>query len=169
MCAWLQARAFYGFQIAIENIHSGEWHPPTPCTTPASLSIQPASRSPDPLATPHPRRHWSATTWPTASLFPHPHPSKHLPFLPLRPPPPLSEMYSLLLETYIKDSKEKDRLFHSIDTVPCIKKKAQWAIKWINRYVAGWAVPPGAEWAGWQACTDTPLRTGAWQVPGARP
>ncbi|KAJ6371550.1 hypothetical protein OIU77_001957 [Salix suchowensis] len=59
-----EARAFYGFQIAIENIHS--------------------------------------------------------------------EMYSLLLETYIKDSEEKNRLFHAIETVPCVAKKAQWALRWIG-------------------------------------
>ncbi|KAB5516230.1 hypothetical protein DKX38_026878 [Salix brachista] len=59
-----EARAFYGFQIAIENIHS--------------------------------------------------------------------EMYSLLLETYIKDSEEKNRLFHAIETVPCVSKKAQWALRWIG-------------------------------------
>lgn len=59
-----EARAFYGFQIAIENIHS--------------------------------------------------------------------EMYSLLLETYIKDPKEKNRLFHAIDTVPCVAMKAQWALRWID-------------------------------------
>jgi ribonucleoside-diphosphate reductase subunit M2 len=61
----MQARAFYGFQIAIENIHS--------------------------------------------------------------------EMYSLLLETYIKDPVEKDRLFHAMETVPCVKRKAEWALKWIDR------------------------------------
>nr|GMC46269.1 ribonucleoside-diphosphate reductase small chain [Ipomoea batatas]GMC48664.1 ribonucleoside-diphosphate reductase small chain [Ipomoea batatas] len=43
-----------------------------------------------------------------------------------------SEMYSLLLETYIKDSEEKDRLFHAIDTVPCVEKKAKWALRWID-------------------------------------
>ncbi|KAJ6424110.1 hypothetical protein OIU85_001919 [Salix viminalis] len=59
-----EARAFYGFQIAIENIHS--------------------------------------------------------------------EMYSLLLETYIKDSTEKNRLFHAIETVPCVAKKAEWALRWID-------------------------------------
>ncbi|KAL3829478.1 hypothetical protein ACJIZ3_018280 [Penstemon smallii] len=59
-----EARAFYGFQIAIENIHS--------------------------------------------------------------------EMYSLLLETYIKDSSEKNMLFHAIDTIPCVQKKAQWALRWID-------------------------------------
>ncbi|MBA0733279.1 hypothetical protein Gogos_017313 [Gossypium gossypioides] len=59
-----EARAFYGFQIAIENIHS--------------------------------------------------------------------EMYSLLLETYIKDSTQKNRLFHATETVPCVAKKADWALKWID-------------------------------------
>lgn len=59
-----EARAFYGFQIAIENVHS--------------------------------------------------------------------EMYSLLLETYIKDSDEKSRLFRAIETIPCIARKAQWALRWID-------------------------------------
>lgn len=59
-----EARAFYGFQIAIENIHS--------------------------------------------------------------------EMYSLLLETYIKDSDEKNMLFRAIDTIPCVEKKAKWALRWID-------------------------------------
>ncbi|KAK8949797.1 hypothetical protein KSP40_PGU012441 [Platanthera guangdongensis] len=59
-----EARAFYGFQIAIENIHS--------------------------------------------------------------------EMYSLLLETYIKDSGEKSRLFRAIETIPCVARKAQWALRWID-------------------------------------
>ncbi|KAL9281893.1 putative oxidoreductase [Arabidopsis thaliana] len=59
-----EARAFYGFQIAIENIHS--------------------------------------------------------------------EMYSLLLDTYIKDNKERDHLFRAIETIPCVTKKAEWAMKWIN-------------------------------------
>lgn len=44
-------------------------------------------------------------------------------------------MYSLLLESYIKDPQEKHRLFHAIDTFPAIKKKADWAIKWISRCV----------------------------------
>ena len=43
-----------------------------------------------------------------------------------------SETYSLLIDSYIKDTKEKDRLFHSIDTLPCVGKKAEWAIKWIG-------------------------------------
>ena len=43
-----------------------------------------------------------------------------------------SETYSLLIDTYIKDPVEKDKLFHAIDTVPCVGKKAEWAIRWIN-------------------------------------
>lgn len=59
-----EARAFYGFQIAIENVHS--------------------------------------------------------------------EMYSLLLDTYIQDSAKKDFYFRAVETVPCVAKKADWAIRWIN-------------------------------------
>merc|ERR1712010_280779 len=59
-----EARAFYGFQIAIENIHS--------------------------------------------------------------------EMYSLLLDAYIKDNKVKNNLFKAIETIDCVKKKADWALKWIG-------------------------------------
>lgn len=43
-----------------------------------------------------------------------------------------SEMYSLLLETYIKDSKEKDFLFKAIENIPCVSKKAKWALNWIQ-------------------------------------
>jgi ribonucleoside-diphosphate reductase beta chain len=43
-----------------------------------------------------------------------------------------SETYALLIDTYIKDPAEKDRLFHAIDTVPAVQKKAEWALKWIN-------------------------------------
>jgi len=43
-----------------------------------------------------------------------------------------SETYSLLIDTYIKDPLEKERLFHAIDTVPCVQKKAQWALRWIT-------------------------------------
>ncbi|KAK9060584.1 hypothetical protein SSX86_021290 [Deinandra increscens subsp. villosa] len=43
-----------------------------------------------------------------------------------------SEMYSLLLETFIKDSKEKYRLFNAIENIPCVARKAQWALNWIK-------------------------------------
>jgi ribonucleoside-diphosphate reductase beta chain len=43
-----------------------------------------------------------------------------------------SETYALLIDTYIKDPAEKDRLFHAIDTVPAVKKKAEWALRWIE-------------------------------------
>ncbi len=43
-----------------------------------------------------------------------------------------SETYSLLIDTYIKDKLEKDNLLNAIETVPSVKKKADWALKWIN-------------------------------------
>mgnify|MGYP006095648153 CR=1 FL=1 len=43
-----------------------------------------------------------------------------------------SETYSLLIDTYIKDVEERNKLFHSLENFPCIKKKADWSIKWIN-------------------------------------
>ena len=43
-----------------------------------------------------------------------------------------SEMYSLLIDTYIKDRQERNNLFNAIETFPAIKKKAEWALKWIN-------------------------------------
>jgi ribonucleotide reductase beta subunit family protein with ferritin-like domain len=43
-----------------------------------------------------------------------------------------SETYSLLIDSYIKDNVEKDKLFHAIEHFPCIEKKAKWAIKWIQ-------------------------------------
>tara|TARA_Y100000310_G_C20562236_1_gene753625 strand:+ start:52 stop:1029 length:978 start_codon:yes stop_codon:yes gene_type:complete len=61
---WPEVRAFYGFQIAVENIHS--------------------------------------------------------------------EQYALLIDTYIKDENEKDYLFHAIEHIPSIKKKAEWALRWIS-------------------------------------
>jgi ribonucleoside-diphosphate reductase beta chain len=44
-----------------------------------------------------------------------------------------SETYSLLIDTYIKDAKEKDYLFNAIDTLDCVKKKANWALRWISK------------------------------------
>ncbi|SNR51213.1 MULTISPECIES: ribonucleoside-diphosphate reductase small subunit [Hymenobacter] len=43
-----------------------------------------------------------------------------------------SETYSLLIDTYIKDPKQKDYLFNALETVPAVAKKGEWAIKWIN-------------------------------------
>lgn len=42
-----------------------------------------------------------------------------------------SETYALLIDTYIKDPQEKHKLFHAIDTIPAVKRKAEWALKWI--------------------------------------
>lgn len=44
-----------------------------------------------------------------------------------------SEAYSLLIDTYIKEPNEKHRLFHAIETVPCVQKKAEWALRWITQ------------------------------------
>jgi len=43
-----------------------------------------------------------------------------------------SETYSLLIDTYIKEDEEKNRLLNAVETIPCIKKKADWAMKWIE-------------------------------------
>ncbi|KAK5614638.1 Ribonucleoside-diphosphate reductase subunit M2 [Crenichthys baileyi] len=43
-----------------------------------------------------------------------------------------SEMYSLLIDTYIKDPSEREYLFNAIETLPCVKKKADWALNWIG-------------------------------------
>lgn len=43
-----------------------------------------------------------------------------------------SETYSLLIDTYINDPDEKDKLFHAIDNFPAIKEKADWALRWIK-------------------------------------
>ncbi|MEO5563133.1 MAG: ribonucleoside-diphosphate reductase small subunit [Chitinophagaceae bacterium] len=44
-----------------------------------------------------------------------------------------SETYALLIDSYIKDPIEKNRLFHAIDTIPAVKKKAEWALRWIDQ------------------------------------
>lgn len=43
-----------------------------------------------------------------------------------------AEMYSTLIDTYVKDNEEKDKLFRAIETMPIIAKKGNWAMKWIN-------------------------------------
>ena len=43
-----------------------------------------------------------------------------------------SETYSLLIDTYIKDTKEKNHSFNAIETLDCVKKKADWALRWID-------------------------------------
>ena len=43
-----------------------------------------------------------------------------------------SETYSLLIDTYIKEEEEKNRLLNAVETIPCVRKKADWAIKWIE-------------------------------------
>ena len=43
-----------------------------------------------------------------------------------------SESYSLLIDTYVKNEEEKAKLFNAIETIPCIKEKADWAVHWMN-------------------------------------
>lgn len=43
-----------------------------------------------------------------------------------------SEVYSLLIDTYVRDTIKRDHLFNSMDTIPCIRKKADWALNWIS-------------------------------------
>ena len=51
-----------------------------------------------------------------------------------------SEVYSLTIDTYVKDQEEKNRLFHAIDTIPAVAKKAQWAMKWMDNKVASFGL-----------------------------
>ena len=51
-----------------------------------------------------------------------------------------SETYSLLIDTYIREKDEKNRLFNAIEEIECIKQKAEWAIKWINDDEASFAI-----------------------------
>ena len=44
-----------------------------------------------------------------------------------------AETYSLLIDTYIKDPQEKNHLFKALDTVPSVKKKGEWALRWLDR------------------------------------
>ncbi|KAI5176199.1 ribonucleoside-diphosphate reductase subunit M2 [Nematocida sp. LUAm1] len=50
-----------------------------------------------------------------------------------------AEMYSLLIDTYIKDTEEKRFLFQAMDNIPVIRKKADWALKWISDKEASFA------------------------------
>ncbi|AGR56880.1 rr2 [Hemileuca sp. nucleopolyhedrovirus] len=56
-----------------------------------------------------------------------------------------SEMYNLLIFEYIKDENERDTLLNAFDDVPCVRKKAQWALRWTeesNRWWHDWLVDP---------------------------
>ncbi len=50
-----------------------------------------------------------------------------------------SETHSRLIDTYIKDPKEKLHLLHAIKTVPCVQRKVHWALKWCNPTYASFA------------------------------
>jgi len=48
-------------------------------------------------------------------------------------------MYSLLIDTYVRDPAEKERLFNAVETVPAVKRKAEWALQWIDSKSASFA------------------------------
>lgn len=50
-----------------------------------------------------------------------------------------SEVYSLLIDTYVKDNAEKSKLLNAIETIPCVQRKANWALKWCDRENASFA------------------------------
>jgi ribonucleoside-diphosphate reductase subunit M2 len=50
-----------------------------------------------------------------------------------------SEVYSLLIDTYIKDTSEKYRILNALDTIPCVAKKADWALRWTDSSKATFA------------------------------
>ncbi|KAJ7018096.1 putative ribonucleoside-diphosphate reductase small chain [Mycena alexandri] len=50
-----------------------------------------------------------------------------------------AETYSLLIDAYIKDEMEKDRLFRAVETIPCVQRKAEWAMEWIANVEAPFA------------------------------
>ena len=50
-----------------------------------------------------------------------------------------SEVYSLLIDTYVRDPTEKSHLLNAIETVPCVQKKANWALQWLSRDYASFA------------------------------
>ncbi|KIY43191.1 ribonucleotide reductase [Fistulina hepatica ATCC 64428] len=51
-----------------------------------------------------------------------------------------SETYSLLIDTYIADSTERNFLFTAVETIPCIQKKANWAFKWMGDHVSSFGI-----------------------------
>jgi ribonucleotide reductase beta subunit family protein with ferritin-like domain len=50
-----------------------------------------------------------------------------------------SEVYSLLIDSYVKNKSEKNKLLSAIETIPCVQKKAEWALKWTNSEIASFA------------------------------
>ncbi|KAH9999351.1 ribonucleotide reductase [Russula vinacea] len=59
-----------------------------------------------------------------------------------------SETYSLLIETYVSDPEQRTHLFDAIETVPCIKKKAAWALRWISDKLVAFAAVEGIFFSG---------------------
>jgi ribonucleoside-diphosphate reductase subunit M2 len=111
-----EARAFYGFQVAIENIHSGGLG--GRCVFWRGEGGLGRGKAGEKTTT---RSHSRRKQTKKKQIQQNKNTNKKT-----------TEMYSLLLETYIKDPAEKSRLFSAIETVPCVKKKADWAVRWIS-------------------------------------
>ena len=111
-----EARCFYGFQIAMENIHSETY----------SLLI--GTRAHASLAPPTPAAYTAIAAnkivAPQSSVMTRVLISSELTRLPPFPLP--------FSDTYIKDTAQRQHLFNAIDTVPCVQKKANWALRWIS-------------------------------------
>ena len=65
-----------------------------------------------------------------------------------------SETYSLMIDKLVKDSEEKARLFQAIDTVPAVKRKAEWALKWMGSSSKGTVPVPFAQRLVAFACVE---------------
>jgi ribonucleotide reductase beta subunit family protein with ferritin-like domain len=105
-----EARCFYGFQMAMENIHRCVCVCVSVCEC-VHVDICGVV---------------CVYTQTTNNCYPYTHTHIHI------STHTHSETYSLLIDTYIKDTAEKERLFHAANEIPCIKEKAQWAMKWIT-------------------------------------
>ncbi len=118
---WPEARAFYGFQIFIEGIHSEARARMCLCNVYAFLHLF-AIRC-------------ASSTYVAAVAATRCCRS----VLALTEPPAPLQVYSLLIDTYITDRAEKAFLFNALDTVPCVGRKASWALRWTNRDLATFA------------------------------
>nr|UDO47550.1 ribonucleoside-diphosphate reductase small chain [Pandoravirus massiliensis] len=125
-----EARFFYGFQIAMENVHSVSRPTLFPTFFCSYVIVSRAA---------------ACCVCARGATSTHTHTHTQNLFRPLvshfmcgrvyvaRPRTNTQETYSLLIDTYVKDSVEKGYLFRAIDTMPSVKKKADWAMRWINK------------------------------------
>ena len=80
-----------------------------------------------------------------------------------------SETYSLLIDTYIKDPDEKDHLLNAIDTIPCVQKKAEWALRWIDNGSLPSGSLPLRLWKAFSSRARSALSSGSKSAADAGP